>query len=534
MNFISMKIKLTLSLFAILLSLISVNAQRNTLVIIADDLGTDYFGFYENYVDTVAVPNLRNLVRKGVRFKYAYANPVCSSTRTTILTGRYSFRTGVGNIVGSAAGSGELDTNEITIPKLLSIYNSNIISANIGKWHINSPNPSSNLLIPNIVGYHHFEGPFIGQLSSYTNWTKYTNGISSNVTNYATSENVDNAVSWIKTLNTTHPFFMWLAFNSPHEPLHLPPANLHNFINLSGTQANINANPKPYFKAMIQAMDREIGRLFDSLSVLNRLDSTDVIFIGDNGNSSRTAQIANITRAKGTIYDYGIHVPLIISGPSVVNPNRASDALVNSVDIFATVLELMGNFNWSNQIPVNKPVDAVSMMPIISNSFTQIRPWAFCEIFKNITDTSDGKAMRNEVYKLMRYDDGTEKFFNLNNDPFELNNLLDSTLSTTEIFNYNYLCTEMTNLVGSGNFCSTPLMTHNMKKSMIKVYPNPFTNRILFESNLKNLNCILYNSIGQVIYNGSQISDVDFSDLPEGFYLLKPFDNTETIKLTKY
>jgi arylsulfatase A-like enzyme len=94
--------------------------------------------------------------------------------------------------------------------------------------------------------------------------------------------------------------------------LHLPPADLHNFSGLSGLPADINANPKPYFKAMIQAMDHEIGRLFDSLQVLNRLDSTDIVFIGDNGNSMRTAQITNIGRAKGTIYEYGIHVPLII------------------------------------------------------------------------------------------------------------------------------------------------------------------------------------------------------------------------------
>ena len=103
------------------------SAQRNVLVIIADDLGTDYLSFYENAgPDTVYVPNIKSLLSKGVRFKNAMSNPVCSSTRSGILTGRYSFRTGVGGIVGGTGGSNQLDTSEITIPRLLKKYNSNI------------------------------------------------------------------------------------------------------------------------------------------------------------------------------------------------------------------------------------------------------------------------------------------------------------------------------------------------------------------------------------------------------------------------
>ncbi|MBK8723218.1 MAG: sulfatase-like hydrolase/transferase [Saprospiraceae bacterium] len=66
---------------------------------------------------------------------------------------------------------------------------------------------------------------------------------------------------------------------------------------------------------------------------LNQLDSTDFIFIGDNGNTTQTTQIANIKSAQGTVYEYGVHVPMIISGPSVVNQNRSTDALVNVADI---------------------------------------------------------------------------------------------------------------------------------------------------------------------------------------------------------
>ena len=135
------------------------------------------------------------------------SNPVCSSTRSGILTGRYSFRTGVGYIVGSTSGSGTLDTSEITIPRLLKTYNASISTANVGKWHLHNPTPTSNLLNPNVLGYDHFEGPFIGALPSFTNWIKYTNGTAANITNYATSENVNNATNWLRTLNSNDPFF---------------------------------------------------------------------------------------------------------------------------------------------------------------------------------------------------------------------------------------------------------------------------------------------------------------------------------------
>ena len=119
-------------------------AQRNVILIIADDIGTDYFSFYEDHQDTVDVPNIRALLSKGIRFQNAMSNPVCSSTRSGILTGRYSFRTGVGNVVGGIGGSGALDTSEITIPRLLKIYNPNIAKANIGKWHLQKASPTTN------------------------------------------------------------------------------------------------------------------------------------------------------------------------------------------------------------------------------------------------------------------------------------------------------------------------------------------------------------------------------------------------------
>lgn len=509
--------------------------QRNVILIIADDIGTDYFGFYEDHQDTVDVPNLRAMVNKGIRFQNAMSNPVCSSTRAGILTGRYSFRTGVGGIVGGAGGSGTLDTSEITIPRLLFTYNPFIAKANIGKWHLHQAMPVSNLVFPNVLGYNHFEGPFIGALQNYFNWTKYTNGIPGNVTNYATSENVNNAVSWIKS-QKSNPFFLWLAFNAPHDPLHLPPTGLHNFNTLSGTQADINARPKEYYKAMIQALDHEIGRLFDSLKILNRFDSTDFIFIGDNGNTPRTSQITNRAHTKGTVYQYGVHVPFIISGPTVVNPGRASEALVNTADLFATITELFEYDNWQTQIPLNKPVDSKSILPIMKNQNSQIRPWSFCEIFSLTADSANGKAMRNLNYKLIKFDYGKEEFYHLASDPNEAVDLLTGRLNADEINNYNYLCNEMNALVGNASFCTISVGTKIVDNTFTNrlAYPNPFSSHIYISPRIGYEQIELKNSLGQIVFSGYQFEKHDFSNLAIGIYFLKILNNSNSvIKLIK-
>ena len=512
--------KKTLSIICIVFFVLTAKSQHNVILIIADDLGSDYCGFYENHLDTIAMPNIRRLLARGVRFRKAWSNPLCSPTRAGMLTGRYSFRTGVGGIVGGLGGSNQLDTAEITIPRLLKLHNANIGTANIGKWHLHQPNPAANLMNPLTLGYDRHEGPFIGQLPSYTNWTKYTNGQASNVTRYATSENIDNAVSWLKTINNKQ-FFLWIGFNAPHAPFHLPPANLHHYTNLSGTSPDIRNNPKSYFKAMLQSLDSEIGRLFDSLKVINKYDSTDFIFIGDNGNTAVTAQISDTSRAKGTVYQYGIHVPFIIAGPSVVQPGRVSSQLVNVVDIFATTLELMGDTAWRNNIPTNKPVDTKSIVPILKNKNVAIRPWAFSENFKLIPDESDAKAIRNLDYKIIKFDNGKEEFYHLATDPGELNNLLTGNMNAEAITNYQYLCASLSSLLGSTAFCNASLSVNNNLSGVNEIaYPNPFIDFIQIDQSYLYCSIQLTNINGTVIYSGKEIDKQNFSDIPAGIYFL--------------
>ena len=530
-------IKKTTLIVAFLLLGYNNYAQRNVVLIIADDLGKDYCDMYPDHsTNIVKLTNVKRLLTRGVVFNNAWANPLCSPTRAGILTGRYSFRTGVGDVVDGS--NTKLSLTENIIPKVLNLYSPNGISkACIGKWHVTTSAPAG-YNYPNTMGFDHYEGSLAGALGQpgqivdgFYNWTKITNGVKSTCTNYATTENVNNAIAYINSQSSSKPFYLHLAFNAPHTPYHLPPTNLLTDTTLSGTQTDITANPVPYFQAMVEAMDTEIGRFFDYLVSSGKWDNTDIIFIGDNGDDNLAAQT---NPSKGSIYQGGITVPFIISGPDVVNPNRTSNALVNTTDLFATILELFGDTNWQNQIPTTV-VDSHSLMPILLNQATSVRTTAFDEIFKIATVAGDGKTMRNGDYKLLKFDNGTEKFFNLTTDPTEKTNLLLGTLNTVQTANYTSLCNEMTTLVGSTNYCNpTSLNNESFEANENRVFPNPFQSTIRLKSYSGNEKYELYSSFGQLIYSGSMIEKQDFSAFPNGVYFLRIKNkSTTTVKLLK-
>ncbi len=512
------------TLFLCFLFLNITTAQRNVVLIIADDLGSDWCGFQEDRIDTVNMPNVRKLLSRGVRFSNAWANPICSPTRAGMLTGRYSFRTGVGTVITNAA-TAQLDTAEMTIPKLLKNANAptKYATANVGKWHLQASS-MANWNNPSKMGYDYYAGVFTGQpMTTYTNWAKITNGVSSTSTTYATVETTNDAINWLGQQGTK-PFFLWLAYNAPHFPFHLPPDSLHSYRNLSGTTMDINQNPKSYFKAMAEAMDNQIGKLYNWLQANNKLDSTDIIFIGDNGDESRTAQTSPLSRAKGSVYQAGVHVPFIISGPSVVNQGRVSTALVNVQDLFATIVELSGYTNWRTQIPANKPVDSKSLVPILKNTATEARPWAYSEIFDvSTTSSTNTRAIRNTTYKLMHFDSsGRQEMYNLLTDPNEATNVLNRTLTATERTNYNYLCTEMGLLLGR-TMCSPSVDTKDIQAFEKPVIaPNPAKNLVSVTFNdVLPFNYKINSIDGKLIKQGVSTKDINVSDLNNGLFFLE-------------
>ena len=395
------------------------SASNNILLIIADDYGIDSSSLYNTVPPAASLPptpTIAGLAQGGLRFTLAYANPVCSPSRACLLTGRHGFRTGVGNVVTPTSGDNQLKAAEFTLPDAFAANSAlGYALGAFGKWHL-----ATGALSPGAVGgWPYFEGSIPGALQSYTNWTKtITNGVAQSqttITNYATSEVVDNARTWIQARGT-QPWFAWVAFNAGHAPIHTPPTNLHSYGPNPGTQ-------RRQFEAMIEAMDTELARL---LQVVDR-SKTDIIFLGDNGTVSSLLQAPFPGgHGKDTLYEGALRVPLIFNGPSVVAPGRTSGTLVHVVDLYSTILELAG-INVASTVPAGTALDSRSLRPILQNQ-TDPRTEVYAEEFDALAPTTGGRALRDDRYKLIRNRTGTDEFYDLQTDTYEAANLFASGL----------------------------------------------------------------------------------------------------------
>ena len=179
-------------------------------------------------------------------------------------------------------------------------------------------------------------------------------------------------------------------------------------------------------------------RLLDSLSAEVRAN-TYVIFMSDNGTDTRMASSPFHSRnTKGYVFQGGINVPLIVAGPGIVN--GVSDALVNSTDLFATIMEMAG-IDPEEAVPEDVVTDSVSFLPILKDLNTPSqREWVYADAFFGSFEgipTAD-YAMRNHRYKLLKDFRVTpaENFYDLQEDPYEHNNLLEGDLTEEQSENY--------------------------------------------------------------------------------------------------
>ena len=435
----------SLAIIFLILCSASTQAASNVLLIIADDFGVDASALYNTSpsASVAPTPNLANLAANGVRFTNAYAYPTCSPTRSAILTGRYGFRTGTGDVI-SAAAANSLQAAEFTLPDAFAANGAlGYQLKHFGKWHLTSGAGQAVNMSPSTVGgWPAFSGYMSGALNSYTSWPKVTtNGTPAGTstvttTTYATTDIVNDATSWIQAQNAaSKPWFAWVAFSAPHTPFHLPsPTTLcPHYTNLSGTTQDINANQRSYYNAAVEAMDTEIGRLLATVDFSN----TTVIFLGDNGTPAQVVQTPVPSgHGKDTLYEGGIHVPMIIRSPNGVAPGRTSDVLTSVSDLYPTILEAAG-ITPATTVPSSVTLDGQSLLPVLLNQgFTRTRLYA--EQFDASQPTTGGRTLRDDRYKIIRYNTGTDSFYDLQADPSETTNLLTGGINTMTATQQSY------------------------------------------------------------------------------------------------
>ena len=392
-------------------------SQPNFLFIISDDQGLDASAQYSISQDLPTTPVIDSLAARGIVFDNAWATPSCTTTRGCIISGQHGVNNGV------TTTPALLDTSTLTLQRHLANNQAtqSYQSAVIGKWHLAGGNTNNQQTHPNEVGVDYYAGNLTGALDSYNDWPLNINGVTSNETTYHTTKVTDLAIDWIEEQN--NPWFMWLAYVSPHSPFHLPPEDLHTQT-LSGNAADIQNNPRPYYLAAIEAMDTEIGRLLDSLPAAT-LDNTMIIFMGDNGTPRAVIDTAayNNTHGKSSLYEGGVRVPMVVAGFGVNRQNERDDALINTADLFPTVSEAAG-------IPIPDSVDGRSFMQRLSNATASSREFNYSEF---VGDIANGWTVRNDEMKLIVFADGSRELYNLIEDPREDINLINQSQFQSDI-----------------------------------------------------------------------------------------------------
>ena len=309
----------------------------NVLLVIADDLGQDVVDLVEidsrptlqvhtvdlNGVDIVGeLPNLGRLLRNGLYFQQAWAQPACSPTRASIYTGLHPWKHGV----GSPMGTPTLDSGAgfRTLPSLLP---RGYVSGLFGKWHLGSTDGAR----PTDHGFHRHVGTLGGVLPDYFVWTQSDsvkcydetamNGHDDPL-DYATTRTVLEASRWINEQRPEDPWFAVVAFHSPHDPFHVPPGGYDPATpgDPAPPDPDVPAHHDYLFNLMAQNMDFNLGRLLHHQTKFQtpwsidpippeQLANTLVVFIGDNGSPSTAAR----EEPKTEIYEYGVRIPMIIA-----------------------------------------------------------------------------------------------------------------------------------------------------------------------------------------------------------------------------
>ncbi|MDG1896069.1 MAG: sulfatase-like hydrolase/transferase [Fuerstiella sp.] len=321
--------------------------RPNIVFILADDLGYGDLGCYGHPV--AKTPNIDRLAQNGVRFTQHYSNgPECSPTRTAFLTGRYQQRVGglecalgTGNVgryddairLAEARDLG-LPAERTVIPGALK--KSGYTCGVFGKWHLGYE-PKFN---PMVHGWDAFFG-YMGGNVHYFNHREtsdlhvlFNGRLPVHREGYMTELITDDSIEFIQQ-NKSKPFFLYVSHECPHFPFQGPGDSAKDV-----TAENWMDIDSETYVAMLQHLDTEVGRLLTAIDDAGIADNTVVVFVSDNGGFAGAANMGGLREAKGTTFEGGIRVPLIIRWPGQIQPGRTCHQPCITFDLTRSFLRL--------------------------------------------------------------------------------------------------------------------------------------------------------------------------------------------------
>ncbi len=369
--------------------------KPNIIVILADDAGYADFGFMGS--TDLETPNIDVLANDGVVFTDAHVSAtVCAPSRAGLLTGRYQQRFGFEcNIPPHGKGIGKDDK---TIGDVLQDGGYKTIA--IGKWHVGETDEHH----PNNRGFDEFYGFLGGSRSYFLNEKTDKEGNPHAILHnnqqvdfegYLTDVFGDKAVDYIEEYSN-QPFFMYLAFNAVHTPMHAKKEHL----------AKYEGHSRKKLAAMTWSFDENVGKVIAKLKEKGIYDNTLIFFLSDNGGAANNQSSCEPLKGwKGNKFEGGHRIPFIMSYPAKVSGGKRFEGLTSAFDIFTTSLSVAGMNETTG-----KPLDGVDLMPYASGAKTgnphEILFWR--------KDKMAG--MRHNDYKLVRLDGYGYRMYNLKND----------------------------------------------------------------------------------------------------------------------
>lgn len=365
--------------------------RPNLVFILADDLGYGDFSAFNGGLSST--PTLDGLMADSVCLTQHYAaSAVCNPSRACLLTGRYPHRTGSVDTL-EWHGLERLALRETTLANVF--QRAGYATGLVGKWHLGAFDPRYH---PNRRGFSEAVC-FRGGMHDYYNWRiEYNEQVRRADGRYLTDVWTDEAVQFIER-HQAEPFFLHVTYNAPHTPLEAPEEDQRLF----KADGRFNTGVAMIY-AMIHRMDRGVARILETLKRLGLEENTIVVFTSDNGpqfggegEQCTTRFNCQFHGAKGSVYEGGIRVPLLLRWPAGLAGGRQVDRVVHFSDWFPTLLAMAGL-----EPPAGVRLDGVNVLPVLRGEADQgctTRFWQWNRFEPVVTCNA---AVRDGDWKLVR------------------------------------------------------------------------------------------------------------------------------------
>ena len=370
--------------------------QPNIILIVADDMGYGDFGVFNNGM--VRTPSLDQLVADGTCLTQHYAgSPVCSPSRAALLTGRYPHRTGAFT-PQEVLGLDRIALREMTLGN--AFQQAGYATGYIGKWHNGALDARYH---PNQRGFDEFVG-FCGGWADYYQWRLDVNGTPRAANGqYLTDVLTDEAIHFVRR-HQQEPFLLCLMYNAPHSPLQAPDVLVQPYLDRGLSPAVATTY------AMIEAMDTGIGQLMTELEHLGLDENTLVMFTSDNGpafmlrpdqvpagmDRDATRFNCGFAGAKGSVYEGGIRVPMVMRWPASLARGVQIDDMIHFTDWLPTLLHLAGA-----PPSAGLPLDGHEISALLRGERLQAEPRRFWQWNGYLPVANINAAMRDGAWKVV-------------------------------------------------------------------------------------------------------------------------------------